>query len=187
MAALNEVENKFSCAAESLSTFHSTELRKSLVALRKSAESIDKNLVVTKAEFDKHLEKTLAPCLKQLPDDLRELGMGSRSSFDDAINELRGSDQDIFLSNKDEAALRSTEIAQEYEVKKATNYNDWLAGKLASKKQAKANEVAKKKLAADDAVEVIESEKGLQEVVEASFEECLRLESRRGSEKDSPF
>jgi hypothetical protein len=77
VASLVEVEDKLKKAAESLASFHSIELRKCLIALKRAAASAKgsegKNVLVSKQEFDRHVRHVLVPRLRDLPDDLKYL------------------------------------------------------------------------------------------------------------------
>jgi hypothetical protein len=89
MAGLTEIEGKLNEAAKSLSTFHCIELKKSLVALRKAALSRGvgprQGALVSKEEFDYHLENILAPRMTQLPENIKILASGIRQSYGDMI------------------------------------------------------------------------------------------------------
>lgn len=72
VAALNEIDREISAAADSLSNVaHRVELKKSLIALKRSVADAKiagtgDGLIVSKEDFDRHLESVLAPRMRDL-------------------------------------------------------------------------------------------------------------------------
>jgi hypothetical protein len=87
VAPLIEIESKIHEVADTFArkglSYYSIELRKSLVALRKTAsEAGYGNGLVSKEIFDRHMTHVLAPRVADLPKDLKVLAVEARNCLD---------------------------------------------------------------------------------------------------------
>ena len=142
VASLRTVETRLLNVADGLKPHHSMEVRKSLVALRKSAERAGHaaGALVTKENFDQHLENVLAPILKLLPQDIKGLAMDPlRKSREGGLESSPQSTytQDIFFATHGEAAKHAVLTDKENSSKTTEFFDRWV--------QAKDAEVAAKK------------------------------------------
>ena len=117
VAPLIAIESKLDEVADTFArkglTYYSIELRKSLVALRKTAsEAGYGNGLVSKAIFDRHMTHVLAPRVADLPKDLKMLALDSPSSK-------------VFISNQSEAIKRFTELDNDLKAKKNQTFKEW--------------------------------------------------------------
>lgn len=190
VAALSEVEHKLLEIADSIHNVnHSVELRKSLIALKKSvAESKiqgeGSGLVVTKKVFDKYLENVLAPRLKDLKDDtaVKSLALEARKSHDGLqLNPARAEsptgasqdflESDLFTTDRVFAEKRASELNKANEEKANEVFKQWLKNKREREAQLKKEkERADKKLAEDKAKKLEDGKK--------AFKKWLRLRKK---------
>ena len=148
VAPLNLVEQKLKEAADNMSNIdHGIELRKSIVALRKSAKElgISKGTLITKELFDKHLESVLAPRLLELPEDIRPLAQEARLSHISKAFFENGLDS-LFTINKAEAEQQVIAIDSKKKEEEGTKFNEWLDKKRQIKEKQLEKEKAKKEL-----------------------------------------
>ena len=146
VAPLNLVEQKLKEAADNMSIDHGIELRKSIVALRKSAKElgISKGTLITKELFDKHLEAVLAPRLAELPEDIKPLAKEARlSHISKAFLDETGLDS-LFTYNKAEAEQKVIAIDTQKKEEEGSKFNEWLDKKKMLKEQELEKEKTKK-------------------------------------------
>ena len=139
VAPLVEIEKKINEAADKLTTFHSIELRKCLVGLRKRAiaagmGSGDK-LLVTKDLFDSHMSNVLAARGPQLDPELRGLAEEARKSHE-GFSGLAKSEANfttlvdaIFSKEEANALAKAAQIKTADTEKANEEFNDWKARK----------------------------------------------------------
>jgi len=132
MASLSELEHKLLSVADNLATHHSIELRKSLVALRRTTEAVGKakSALVTKEDFDRHLEKVLAP-IKGLPDDIKLLASFNPRKSRDGSEPMVSTHSDFFLASEAEAAKRAVKVEKENTDKRDAHFSEWKTKKIA--------------------------------------------------------
>ena len=160
VACLVEIEKKFNDAADMLSTYHSMELRKALVGLRKEAvesKLIKKDgdkILITKELFDSHMADVLAPRVPELSSDIRGLAEEARKSHEglnlasDHGEGLSTIADSIFSSEESQALAKAAEIKQEFNEKADVEFTEW---KIRKRTQAtNAVEIAKAKALAEE-------------------------------------
>ena len=137
VASLIEIELKFNDAAEKLSTFHSIELKKSLVGLRKLAieAGIGKGdkILVTKEMFDLQMSDVLAPRAAELDSNVRGLAVEARKSHEGLgftstatpETDLTCVVDSIFSAEKSSALAKAAEIRQDEVEKADIEFSDW--------------------------------------------------------------
>jgi hypothetical protein len=146
VATLVDVEDKLKKAAENVSTFHSMDLRKCLITLRRAAASASKgdgkNVLLSKNEFDRHMREVLAPRLRELPDELKYLAKCSYRdgpyAFSPSKSKSRARSAErqsecedpLFLRTEDEQLER---MMKSDELKEVLEFNQWLERKREAK------------------------------------------------------
>ena len=178
LAPLVEIEKKFNEAADKLTTFHSIELRKCLVGLRKRAiaaglGSGDK-LLVTKDLFDSQMANVLAPRMQQLDPELRGFaeearksheGMGSTANSDAQFTCLVDA---IFKEDYKQADIKAAEIQLLNEEQAELEFKEWEE----RKKQQKLT-VAEK--ARQKREEIEEEKKKRQKLADKAYRQWVKL------------
>lgn len=155
VAPLNLVVQKLEEAADNMSIDHGIEIRKSIVALRKSAKelNVSKGTLITKELFDKHLEAVLAPRLLELPDDIKPLAKEARlSHMSKAFLDETGLDS-LFTYNKAEAEQKVIDIDTKKKEEEGSKFNEWLDKKKLKKEQETEKDRVKKELLEKEAKE----------------------------------
>ena len=154
MAALNELEQKLTAAAKSMSTVHGIELRKGLISLRRAAQDRGqgKGAVVLKADYDRILQNMIQPRAKELPGSLKILaaaehtssvgGRGGECSNTGANYNNNHNNQDcIFLANEEAVVERVIKTDNERTERDMEEFELWKKKKLAEKQKSIADEV----------------------------------------------
>ena len=150
VASLKTVEGKLFGLAETLPLQQSIEVRKSVIALRKSAEmgGAAKGALVTMEDFDEHLHNVLNPLTKTLPQDLRDIALDPlRKSkemegmlADGASAPAPGPASEIFYESQGEAAKHAVLTGKENERRTTQHFEAWVAQKDAKAAQVRAEE-----------------------------------------------
>jgi len=179
VAGLNEIEMKLSEAAKSLSTFHGVELKKSLVALRKSAMSHNtghqkRGTLISKEEFDFHLESILAPRMNQLPDSVKALAIDIRNSYEDLLLKKTTNENDKKINISPTIKSETEEYDQEFEPDK-----DSVEEKTSTKKIDKFSDFEK-----DDEIFSWNEERAVKRVLELRDENELKKKEEFSRWKD---
>ena len=129
VASIAEVTGRLDSIAEGMDTKRSIELRKNLVALRRAAETAGhaQGTLVTKEDFDRHLENVLAPCVKLLPPDIQDLTKSPRASLEGPLTTQnpQNIDMNMFYTNEKEAATRALRKAEEEQSKNQVRFKAW--------------------------------------------------------------
>jgi len=178
VAPLVEIEKKFNEAADKLTTYHSIELRKCLVGLRKRAIAAgigtgDK-LLVSKDLFDSQMADVLAPRMQQLDPELRGFaeearksheGMGSTANSDAQFACLVDA---IFKEDYKQADIKAAEIQLLNEEQADLEFKEWEERKV-QQKQTTAEKIRQK----NEAIE--EEKKKRQKVADKAYKQWLKL------------
>jgi len=178
VAPLVEIEKKFNEAADKLTTYHSIELRKCLVGLRKRAIAAgigtgDK-LLVSKSLFDTHMADVLAPRMQQLDPELRGFAEEARKSHEGMGSTAKSDAQfaclvdAIFKEDYKQADLKAAEIQLLNEERAELEFKEW-EEKKKQQKQTAADEARQKN------EEIEEEKKKRQKVADKAYKQWLKL------------
>lgn len=189
VACLIEIELKFTDAADKLSTFHSIEMKKALVSLRKAVLEAyvekggnkgDNKLLVTKEVFDLHMADVLAPQMMKLNPEVRGLAEEARRSHEGlgiaASIGISGVESPVlntlvdylFSQEKSNAVEKAMTIRSDTAVKAEVDFNEWKIRKAQEKE--KAFNMTKTKLEIDE-----QAKKKREKIAQKTYKQWCKL------------